>query len=67
MDVMRNFDYLKEIPEFAQLYSYCDTAEICQSSDPAKSALHCRCALEYMVRVIYNIKIGNIRIHYIMR
>lgn len=58
---MRNFDYLKEIPELADLYNYCNAAELSQQSAPDVSALNARRALEWMVRAIYelkNIKIG---------
>lgn len=53
---MRNFDYLKENPHLATLHSYCNTAEICQVSDPEKSALNGRRALEWLVRAIYELK-----------
>lgn len=49
----RNFDFLKHSPDFADLYNYCNTAEINQKSDPEKSALNARRALEYTVRAIY--------------
>lgn len=53
---MRNFDYLKENPHLATLYAYCNTAEICQQSDPDKSALNGRRALEWLVRTLYELK-----------
>ena len=53
---MRNFDYLKENPHLATLHSYCNTAEICQVSDPEKSALNARRALEWLVRTLYELK-----------
>ena len=53
---MRNFDYLKENPHLATLHSYCNTAEICQVSDPEKSALNGRRALEWLVRTLYDLK-----------
>lgn len=53
---MRNFDYLKGNPHLATLHSYCDTAEICQVSDPEKSALNGRRALEWLVRTLYELK-----------
>lgn len=53
---MKNFDYLKGNPHLATLYSYCNTAEICQVSDPDKSALNGRRALEWLVRAIYELK-----------
>lgn len=53
---MKNFDYLKENPHLATLHSYCDIAEVCQMSDPEKSALNGRRALEWLVRAIYELK-----------
>ena len=53
---MRNFDYLKDIPELADLYGYCNTAELTQQSAPDTSALNARRALEWMVRAIYAMK-----------
>lgn len=49
----RNFDFLKHSPDFADLYTYCNEAEANQKSDPEKSALYARRALEYTVRAIY--------------
>ena len=53
---MRNFDYLKDIPELGDLYGYCNTAELTQQSAPDTSALNARRALEWMVRAIYAMK-----------
>lgn len=53
---MRNFDYLKKIPELASLYGYCNAAELMQQSAPDISALNARRALEWMVRAIYAMK-----------
>jgi len=50
---MRNFDFLKNEHAFHTLYSYCSAAEEFQYSDPEKSALNSRKALEYLVRCIY--------------
>lgn len=52
----RNFDFLKDNSDFADLYSLCNEAEICQLSDPAKSALTSRRALEYTTKAIYLLK-----------
>ncbi len=52
----RNFDFLKDNPDFADLYHFCNEAEVCQLSDPGKSALSCRMALEYLVKAIYLLK-----------
>jgi len=49
----RNFDFLKNLPDFADLYTYCNEAEINQRSDPEKSALNARRAMEYTVKAIY--------------
>ena len=53
---MKNFDYLKDITHLADLYAYCRTAELKQVSDPEKSALNGRKALEWLVRNIYRMK-----------
>lgn len=53
---MRNFDFLKDNTDFADLYSLCNDAEICQQSDPEKTALRSRQCLEYLVKVIYLLK-----------
>lgn len=52
----RNFDFLKGNPDFADLYALCNEAEIWQLSDPEKSALSSRKALEYIVKGIYLLK-----------
>lgn len=49
----RNFDFLSTLSDFAVLYNYCNEAELNQKSDPKKSALNARLALEYTVKVIY--------------
>ena len=53
---MRNFDYLKDNTDFASLYLFCNDAELNQLSDPNKSALSSRLALEYLVKSIYLLK-----------
>jgi len=52
----RNFDFLQNLPDFTELYQYCHTAEVCQKSDPEKSALNARRALEFTVKTIYIIQ-----------
>ncbi|RHR37524.1 DUF4145 domain-containing protein [Parabacteroides sp. AF18-52] len=52
----KNFDYLKGNSDFADLYAYCNEAEINQIIDPEKSAINSRRALEYIVRAIYLFK-----------
>ncbi len=51
--MIQNFDFLKRSPDFADLYTYCNEAEANQKSDPEKSALNARRALEYTVKAIY--------------
>lgn len=53
---MKNFDYLKDIPELSTLYRYCDAAERNQYADPEVSALNARRALEWMARAILTMK-----------
>lgn len=57
----KNFDFLKGNHDFASLYQFCNTAEQTQLSDPNKSALCSRQALEYLVKSIYLIKQLEIR------
>lgn len=52
----RNFDFLQSLPDFSELYQYCQAAEACQKSDPEKSALNARRALEFTVKAIYIIR-----------
>ena len=53
---MKNFDYLKPYEHLADLYAYCQTAELKNVSDPEKSALNGRKALEWLVRYSYRMK-----------
>lgn len=53
---MLNFDYLKDIPELAQLHHLCDLCEQRQYSDPDSSAINARKALEWIVKAIYRMK-----------
>lgn len=52
----RNFDFLKHLPDFAELYNYCSVAEVNQKSDPEKSALNARRAMESAVKTIYTVQ-----------
>ena len=52
----KNFDYLKELPLFTTLYNQCDKAETFCKSDPDKSAMACRRALEWSVDLIYKVQ-----------
>ena len=56
----RNFDFLKNNHDFIDLYTFCYEAEVCQLTDPSKSALSCRRALEYITKAIYLLKGFNI-------
>ena len=53
---MHNFDYIKDEPSLKSLYAFCHVAEITQISDPEKSAINSRKALEWIVRAIYALK-----------
>ncbi len=53
---MKNFDFLKDNTDFATLYQFCNAAEQNQLSDPNKSALSSRLALEYLVKSVYMIQ-----------
>lgn len=60
--IKQNFDFLKDLPDFADLYRYCNQAEKYQKVEPEMAALQARRALEYTVRTIYMLKdweIGN--------
>ena len=53
---MKNFDYLKDIPELSTLYTFCNAAEMTQQTDYDNCAANCRKALEWMVRAVYKLK-----------
>lgn len=53
---MLNFDYLKEIPELAQLHQLCDLTEQRQYVEPDSAAINARKALEWLVKAIYKMK-----------
>ena len=52
----KNFDYLHQMPLFTTLYNQCDKAETFCKSDPDKSAMACRRALEWTVDLIYKVQ-----------
>ena len=52
----KNFDYLKQQPLFSTLYNQCDKAEMFCKSDPDKSSIACRRALEWSVDLIYKVQ-----------
>lgn len=54
--IKRNFDFLQSLPDFADLYRYCNQAEMYQKTDPEISALQARRAMEYTVKTIYMLK-----------
>lgn len=60
MAVMRNFDYLKDIPGLESVYRYCSLAEEFQVAYPEISASQARRALESIVQGIYESKGINI-------
>lgn len=53
---MLNFDYLKAIPELAQLHQFCDMCEQRQYVEPDSAAINARKALEWLVKAIYKMK-----------
>lgn len=53
---MQNFDYLKDIPELAQLHRLCELCEQRQYIEPDSSAINARKALEWLVKAIYQMK-----------
>lgn len=53
---MRNFDYLGQIVELSDLYTFCHAAEETKQTDYDNCAGNCRKALEWMVRAIYKMK-----------
>ena len=53
---MLNFDYLKAIPELAQLHQFCDFCEQRQYTEPDSAAINARKALEWLVKAIYKLK-----------
>ena len=48
-----NFDYMKNAPDFAQLYSYCSEAEEFALIRPNISVTAARKAMEYVVKLIF--------------
>lgn len=53
---MKNFDYLKQINGFEQVYNYCNLVEQYQIVNPEVSAQNGRLALESLVKIIYRLK-----------
>lgn len=56
-----NFAYLKNAPDFAQLYTYCCEAEEFALSKPNISATSARKAMEFIVKMIYSAVSGDIQ------
>ena len=52
---MRNFDYIKDLG-LSDLHRFCSVAEENQQSNPDFSAVNARKALEYLTKIIYNLK-----------
>lgn len=50
---MANFDFLQDLTDFRQLYSYCRDAENFQLVAPDKSVVGARKALENWVKIVY--------------
>ena len=56
-----NFAYLKNAPDFAQLYTYCCEAEDFALSKPNISVTSARKAMEFIVKMIYSAVSGDIQ------
>ena len=56
-----NFAYLKDISDFAQLYTYCCEAEEFALSKPNISGASARKAMEFIVKMIYSAVGGDIQ------
>ena len=56
-----NFDYMRNAPDFAQLYTYCCEAEEFVLSKPNISVTSARKAMEYVVKLLYGAAIDDIR------
>ena len=56
-----NFDYMKNAPDFAQLYTYCCEAEEFVLVKPNISVTSARKAMEYVVKLLYGAAIDDIR------
>jgi len=55
-----NFDYLKSIDSFKDLYVFCKDAESFVLSRPDISAAQSRKALEYLVKLVYQLRNENV-------
>lgn len=56
-----NFEYLKDVPDFAQLYTYCCEAEEFVLSKPNISVTSARKAMEFIVKMLYSAVAGDPR------
>ena len=56
-----NFDYMKNAPDFAQLYTYCCEAEEFALNKPNISVTSARKAMEYVVKLLYGADIDSIQ------
>ena len=56
-----NFAYLKNAPDFAQLYAYCCEAEEFALSRPNISVTSARKAMEFIVKMIYSAVSGDLQ------
>lgn len=54
-----NFAYLKNAPDFAQLYTYCCEAEDFALEKPNISVTSARKAMEFLVKMIYRAVVGE--------
>ena len=57
---MANFEFLKDLKDFKDLYEYCSTSESFVATNPEISASFSRKALEYTVKSIYLLKLNYV-------
>ena len=54
-----NFDFLKDIPQFAAFADVAVAAEKILMIDPEASVMNCRRAMEFAVKWMYSVDAGN--------
>ena len=59
---MTNFSFLKKLPQFEELTTYCEDTEAFVLTKPVLSAISARNALEFVMKYIYKAKAGSLQI-----
>lgn len=57
---MTNFSFLKKLPQFEELTTYCEDTEAFVLTKPVLSAISARNALEFVMKYIYKAKAGSL-------